>query len=80
MKERFSSLVLRPPGRGPGFVVSALSAAMRVPRSAAGRPPKVKPEEGRRKADLIENAKFTESIQKDPSKKRSGFAMMICAR
>ena len=39
-----SSSVLRSPGRGPGFDVSALSAAIRVPRKAAGGPPKVNPE------------------------------------
>ena len=42
---------------------------MRVPRKAAGRPPKVKPEGGPRETYLIENAKFAESLHQEGREK-----------
>ena len=47
--------VLWSPGRGPGFDVNALSAAIRVPRIAVGRPPRVKSERGQGQATLIKS-------------------------
>ena len=44
MTDDETASVLRSPGRGPGFDVSALRQLCVSPRTAAGRPPKVNPE------------------------------------